>query len=814
MNKATNGSAVGKSIPHESAALHVSGSAVYTDDLPLIEGTLHGAFVLATVAHARILKLDFEAARKAPGVVAVLTAGDIPGENNCGPSQPGDPIFADKLVEFHGQVLALVVGESREAARSAARLVRAEYDVLPAILRTEDALAAESWILPPVEVTRGEAPGVIAASPHKIKGTADVGGQEHFYLEGQVAYALPREQDALHVQVSTQHPTEMQQLVAHMLGWHQHQVSVECRRMGGGFGGKETQSAQVACAAALAAWKLGRPVRLRLDRDDDFATTGKRHDFHFEYEAGFDDRGQIRGLNIMLASRCGYSADLSGPINDRAIFHIDNCYYLDAVAIRSLRCKTNTVSNTAFRGFGGPQGMFAIECVIDDIARHLGLDPLDVRRVNLYGDSSGDERVTTHYGMKVEDNIAPALIDQLAAESDYKKRRADIAVWNARNRYVKRGIALTPVKFGISFTATFYNQAGAIVHVYADGSVLVTHGGTEMGQGLYTKIRQIVAHEFGLDPVAVRFSATDTSRVPNTSATAASSGTDLNGKAAQAAAVAIRTRLAEHFVAKFGLPAEAAGDVRFEDGLVFAGGAWVPGGNADGAVLSPGAYGKAGGAPARSMLRGLAGSAEKTPPRIAFADLVADAYRARVKLWDSGFYRTPKIHYDSKTMKGRPFFYFSYGAACAEVAVDLLTGENKLLRVDILHDVGRSINPGIDIGQIEGGFIQGMGWLTTEELWWHESGAKTGLLATHAPSTYKIPSVSDTPPVFKVALFEGDNVEDSIHKSKAVGEPPLMLALSVYHALRDAVAAGGGDPRRLAAPATAENVLRAFGTLG
>ncbi|QSI79061.1 xanthine dehydrogenase molybdopterin binding subunit [Niveibacterium microcysteis] len=756
---------IGASLPHESAKLHVSGRAQYTDDMPLPAGALHAAFGSAPVAHGQITAMDLAAVRAAPGVVKVLTAADIPGENNCGPVLHDDPILADGLVQYWGQPLFLVVATGHDAARRAARLAKFEFEPLPAVLTAEAAMAAESWVLPPVEVRRGDVVTALAAAKYRLQGAVDLGGQEHFYLEGQIAIATLREDDSIHLNVSTQHPTEMQHMVAHALGWRAHQVSVECRRMGGGFGGKESQSSQISCAAALAAWHTKRPVKLRLDRDDDMTITGKRHDFRIEWNVGFDAEGRIEGLALTLASRCGFSADLSGPINDRTIFHADNCYYLDAVAIRSLRCKTNTVSNTAFRGFGGPQGMFAIETIIDDIARHLGCDPLDVRRVNFYGDSRGTQRNVTHYGMKVEDNIAPALVEQLVRDCDYAARRVEIARFNASSPIIKRGLALTPVKFGISFTATMYNQAGAQVAVYSDGTVLLTHGGTEMGQGLYTKIRQIVAHEFGLQVEDVRLSPTDTSRVPNTSATAASSGTDLNGKAAQAAAQAIRARLSAFIAARNAVPPE---HVLFTGGRVIAGSEIIP-----------------------------------------FVDLVGQAYRARIQLWDAGFYATPKIHYDPHTMMGRPFYYFAYGAACAEVALDTLTGESRVLRADILHDVGRSLNPAIDIGQIEGGFIQGMGWLTSEELWWKPDGR----LMTHAPSTYKIPAVSDCPPVFNVKLFEGENVEDAIHKSKAVGEPPLMLGLSVFFALRDACAAATGGPVELSAPATPEALLRAIGGL-
>jgi len=741
---------IGASLPHESGPLHVTGAARYLDDLPEWKNTLHGAFALAGVAHGRLKSLDLEAARALPGVVAVLTAADIPARNNAGPSVVDDPLLVADLISFHGQALALVLADTFEAARKAARLVSADIEVFPALITVDEAKAAESWVLPPVEVSRGDATVALATAPHRLSGTTRVGGQEHFYLEGQGAYALPREDHGMHVHSSTQHPTEMQHLVAELLGWEAHQVSVECRRMGGGFGGKESQSGQVVCAAALGAWKTGRPVKVRLDRDDDMMLTGKRHDFLIDYDVGFDDRGRLLGANFVLASRCGFSPDLSGPVNDRALFHLDNAYYLDAVAIRSLRCRTNTVSNTAFRGFGGPQGLFAIESVIDAVARHLGLDPLDVRQANFYGPSDGTERNTTHYGMKVEDNIAPALVAKLESTSDYRQRRRDLMAFNASHKFLKRGLALTPVKFGISFTATFYNQAGALVHVYADGSVLVTHGGTEMGQGLYTKVRQIVAHELGVGVDRVRMLPTDTSRVPNTSATAASSGTDLNGMAAQSAARAIKERLVS-------FAASETADLPWDE-------------------------------------------------------LVAKAYKARIKLWESGFYATPKIHYDPKTMQGRPFLYFAYGACCAEVEVDTLTGENRILRVDILHDVGRSLNPAIDRGQIEGGFVQGAGWLTTEELWWTPEGR----LWTHAPSTYKIPAASDCPPDFRVDFWEADNIEETVHRSKAVGEPPLMHGLAVYFALKDAVASAAGPEAALSlvAPATPEAVLRALGGLG
>ncbi len=770
-NSSLSGPLVGRAIPHESAHLHVSGKAAYIDDLPELAGTLHAAAGLSTCARGRIKNLDLSAVRAYPGVRCVITAADIPGENNCGPILHDDPIIAGEEIQFYGQVIFAVAAETRDAARQAVRLAKVEYESETPILDMEAAIAAESWVLPPFAMQRGPIDTAFANAPHHLSGTAVVGGQEHFYLEGQISYVQPKEDHTLHLICSTQHPSEMQQLVSHALGWRSHQISVEIRRMGGGFGGKESQSAQWACLAAILAVNTGKPVKMRLDRDDDMIATGKRHGFQYAWESAFDDSGRLLGLKLEMASNCGYSADLSGPVNDRTICHIDNAYYLDAVTLKSLRCKTNTVSNTAFRGFGGPQGMFVIETVLDDIARHLGRDPLEIRQTNFYDVEPG-ARSTTPYGMTVEDNVAPALVGELAASCDYAARRAAIAEFNAGSPVIKRGIALTPIKFGISFNATHYNQAGALVHVYTDGTVLVSHGGTEMGQGLYTKIKQIVAQEFGLPLADVRLSSTDTSRVANTSATAASSGADLNGKASQNACLNIKARLAA-FVVDLCQGKVAAEDVLFVNGRVKAGEAYDA----------------------------------------SFPELVMAAYRARIQLWDAGFYKTPKIHFDPVTKLGRPFFYFAYGASASEVAIDTLTGELRVLRVDVLHDVGRSINPALDIGQIEGGFIQGMGWLTSEELWWKTDGAQAGRLMSHAPSTYKIPTASDLPEVFNVRLYDNANVEDSIHRSKAVGEPPFMLALSVFQALRDAVGATlpAGSQVKLSAPATPEAILAALG---
>ena len=751
---------MGASRIHESARAQVAGTATYIDDIPEARGTLHAAPILSPVAHGRLRGVNTQAAQALPGVRGVVLAADIPGDTLLATFMHDEPIFALDTVQHVGQVIGLVVADSAMAARRAARQVQIDIDPLPAWLDARAAHAAQSYVLPPVVVRRGAADAALAASRHVLDGQLEVGGQEHFYLEGQVAYALPLEQGQWRIHSSTQHPGEVQHWVAHALGLGSHAVTVECRRMGGGFGGKETQAGHMAVWAALAARKFRAPVKLRLDRDDDFMVTGKRHPFAYDWQVGFDDQGLITGLKLTMLANCGFSADLSGPVADRAIFHSDNAYFLSDVEITSYRCKTHTQSHTAFRGFGGPQGMIVIEAILSDIARHLGLDPLDVRRRNLYG---VQDRNVTHYQMKVEDNILDPLITTLEASSGYRARREALATWNARSPVIKRGIAITPVKFGISFTATLFNQAGALVNVFTDGSVQLNHGGTEMGQGLHTKVMQIVADELGVPFDRVLCTATETGKVPNASATAASAGTDLNGRAAQFAARNIRDNLAA-FVA--GLDGCGAGAVHF----------------AGGQVISP------------KTTRG-------------FDEVVRLAYANRIQLWSDGFYRTPKIHYDKTTLTGRPFYYFAYGAACTEVAIDTLTGETRVLAVDILHDVGTSINPAIDIGQIEGGYIQGVGWLTSEQLVWNERGE----LATHAPSTYKIPATGDVSEHFKIALWPEANREDNVGGSKAVGEPPFMLGISAWEAIRDAVAAA--CPQRsvvMQAPATPENVLRAL----
>ena len=752
--------AVGKPLPHDSAHLHVSGTAAYTDDLPEPRDLLHVAVGMSSKAHARIVSIELDDVLAAEGVVGVCVARDIPGENNCGPIVHDEKIFATDLVEYIGQAIFAVAATTVDQARRAARLAKIDYEELEPILDPLTAIEKESFVLPSETLTCGDAGKAILNAPHRLQRRLQLGGQDQFYLEGHIAMAIPQEDNGLLVYSSTQHPDEVQHLVGHAIDRAAKDVVCICRRMGGAFGGKESQAATIACIASLMAVRTGRSCKLRLDRDDDMIMTGKRHDFVIDYDVGFDATGRIEGIDFMFASRCGISADLSGPVNDRTMFHCDNAYFLGNINIVSHRCKTNTVSNTAFRGFGGPQGMFAIEHAIDDIARALGIDPLDVRRRNFYGVG---ERDMTQYGQKVEDNIINDIIDKLEADADYQARRESIRQFNSTSPILKRGIAMTPVKFGISFTATHLNQAGALVHVYKDGSVHLNHGGTEMGQGLFIKVAQVVADELGIGVEQIRINASDTSKVPNASATAASSGSDMNGKAAEIAARKIRNRLTEFAARHFSVGEQ---DIGFANGTVHVG-----------------------------------------DTTLDFAELVQLAWLDRVSLSATGFYKTPKINYDRDTFSGRPFFYFAYGAAVSEVIVDTLTGENRLLRVDIVHDCGDSLNPAMDLGQVEGGFVQGAGWLTAEELWWNEAGE----LQTHAPSTYKIPTCSDLAPDFRVQLLDNAaNREDTIYRSKAVGEPPLMLAISVFHAIRDAIASDDDPLPVLDAPATPEAILRAL----
>ncbi len=769
---------MGRALPHDSGPLHVSGAARYVDDIPLPTGALHLAFGLSTVAHGEILDIDVRAVRAFAGVVAVYTAADFAEMPDCSPSAHDEPLLAVGKVHYVGQPVFLVVADSHLVARQAARLGNITYRELPALLTIDAALAAESrFENGPVVWAKGDAGAAIASAVHVVTGQMEVGGQEHFYLEGQVAAAIPQE-DGMLVHSSTQHPTEVQHKVAHALGLPMSAVRVEVRRMGGGFGGKESQGNALAVACAVVARDLGKPCKMRYDRDDDMVITGKRHDCRILYRAGVDTEGRILGLEFTHLMRCGWSQDLSLPVADRAMLHADNCYHIPAMRIESHRLRTNTQSATAFRGFGGPQGMLGIERVMDHVAHAVGRDATAVRKANFYRAMAGaggqppDPRdsleqrkgevvQTTHYHMPVEDFVGDALVTALEVSSDYAARRAEIAVWNAGSPILKKGIGLTPVKFGISFTLTFLNQAGALVHVYQDGSVHLNHGGTEMGQGLFQKVAQVAAGVFGIDASLVKITATDTGKVPNTSATAASSGADLNGMAAKAACEVIRGRLAAFIGEKHQVGAET---VRFEGGTVRVGGEVYD-----------------------------------------WARVVMWAYQARISLSSTGFYATPKIVWDRVKGTGRPFYYFAYGAAVTEVVIDTLTGENRILRADILHDTGTSLNPALDIGQIEGGYVQGAGWLTTEELVWDGKGR----LSTHAPSTYKIPACSDRPPVFNVALWGQPNREDAVGKSKAVGEPPLMLGISVLMALSDAVAACGDGSvyPALDAPATAERVL-------
>lgn len=750
-----------RSVSHESASLHVSGEAVYTDDIAEPAGTCHLALGLASVANATINSMDLRRVRDTPGVIGVLTAADIPGENNCGPIVHDDPVLAAGTTRYIGQPVFAVVAETARAAREAACLATIDYSPAEPLLDPLQASNDGETVAPSMHLERSTSASFYGTATHQTSGRWQVGAQEQFYLESQITLAIPQEDASVLLYCSTQHPTEMQHVVAHLLNLSFHQVQVVVRRMGGGFGGKESQSAIFCCIAALAASKLQRPVKLRPDRDDDMLITGKRHACHYDYRADFDQHGRIHDVALEMVLQAGNSADLSVPVATRAVCHVDNAYYLPSVSISAHCARTHIQSSTAFRGFGGPQGAIAIEYIIDNIARELQLDPLEVRQRNFYG---GKDRNVTPYGQTITDNVIDELVDQLVATGDYRRRRTAIRESNRANPILKRGIALTPVKFGISFNLVHLNQAGALVHVYTDGSVLVNHGGTEMGQGLHTKVLQVVAATLGLSTDRVRVTATDTGKVPNTSATAASTGADLNGKAAEQAALKIRNRLAAFAAGLFDCTAH---QVTFADNTV---------------------------------------SCEQRS--VSFAQLVEQAWQARIPLWSDGFYATPSLSWDHETMTGEPFYYFAYGAAISEVAIDTLTGEWKLLGVDILHDAGHSINPAIDIGQIEGGFVQGMGWLTLEEIVWSE----TGRLATHAPSTYKIPAINDCPTRFNTALFENTNVKDTVMRSKAVGEPPLLLGFSTFFAIRDAIASVA-DYRinpPLDAPATPERILQAI----
>lgn len=745
---------------HESAVKHVTGKAIYIDDMIEAKGLLHIAVGQSPHAKARIKSINLDKVWSAPGVVDVVTASDVPGTTDVGPVYSGDLLLTDDLVEFIGQTIFAVAASSLDAAKRAVMLAEIEYDIEEPVVTIQDALANQEFVLPTRQFRLGDATKGIESAPHTLTGEQTVRGQEHFYLEGQIAMATPLEDGGMMIYSSTQHPTDVQKLVARVLDVEMNLIQVETRRMGGGFGGKESQAAPLGCLAALFAHRTGKTVKYRMPRQDDMVQTGKRHDFWNRYEVGFSDDGELQGVKMELAGLCGCTADLSEGIVDRAMFHADNAYFLNQAEITGYRCKTNTVSNTAFRGFGGPKGMMMVESMMDDIARHLELDPLDVRKVNLYGEG----RSETPYHQQVEQHIIADLIEQLETSSDYRNRRKAIKAYNAEQGQFRKGLALTPVKFGISFTAIHLNQAGALIHIYTDGSILLNHGGTEMGQGLHTKICQVVANGFGVKLERVQISASRTDKVPNTSPTAASSGTDLNGMAALDAVNQIRDRLIDFLCKHFEVKAE---EISFANDEVAVG--------------------------------------TKT---LSFDEVIQLAFFNRVQLSASGFYKTPDIHFDKEAGSGTPFYYFAHGAACSEVIVDTLTGEYRISRVDILHDVGDSINPAIDIGQIEGGFVQGMGWLTTEELLWDENGK----LISNSPANYKIPTAYDVPDEFSVALYKQANHKPTIYRSKAVGEPPLMLAISVWCALRDA-AASCADYKlspKLNSPATPEQVYYAI----
>jgi xanthine dehydrogenase large subunit len=753
--------------PHESAAFHVSGSAIYTDDQRPIHGLLSCWPVMAPHARAKILKIDVSKAYDVPGVVSVLDPADVLGVNDSSGHHHDEILLPNTEIYYWGQAVTWVIAETEEAARLGAEKVLVEYEKLEPILTIEKAIELNSFHSDTLRIARGDTSAALETSPQVITDEVYVGGQDHFYLETQTSWVIPDGEGHFHVYSSTQHPSETQTVVARVLGIPRNNVVVTSLRMGGGFGGKESQANPYAAIAALAAHKTGRPVRVRLKRDQDMILTGKRHPFLGRYKVGFDDKGKLLALDLDLYSDGGWSSDLSEPVLARAMFHSDNCYYIPNMDVRGRVAKTNKTSQTAFRGFGGPQGMVVIETIFDRVARQLGLAPEIVREKNFYHGTG--ETSTTHYGQEIIDNRIQRVWDEVKVQSGFDKRRVEIESFNKTSRYKKRGLAITPVKFGISFTHTILNQAGALVLIYTDGSIQVNHGGTEMGQGLHVKMLQVAAKTLGVSFDRFRMMPTATDKVPNTSATAASSGADLNGQAVKNACDILKTRLAE--VAAKMLNLNAPEDMAFEDDYIF--------------------------------------SSQQPTDRVKFDDVVAQAYLWQVSLFANGYYRTPNIYWDKHKGKGKPFFYYAYGASVSEIEVDGLTGQWKLRQVDIVHDVGESLNPLIDKGQIEGGFVQGMGWLTMEELVWDNEGR----LRTHAPSTYKIPTIAEVPEKFSVHLLERASQAGVIYGSKAVGEPPLMLPISVREALRDAVAAFGDvtpSSVPLAAPATPEAILMAI----
>ena len=750
-----------KNIEHESAVKHVTGKAIYTDDISEPKNLLHAVIGYSNCSKGVIKKIDYKDVLSSEGVVDIITEKDIEGINDVGPIFKGDKIFTSKNIEYYGQPIFAVIAKTNNLAKKAALKVKIDLKISKPIVSIEEALKKKSFVLKPKHLTRGNIKDGFKKSDNILKGKLYSGGQDHFYLEGQIAMTIPQEDNNFLVYSSTQHPSETQQIIGKVLKQNYNSIHVIVRRIGGGFGGKETQSFLFAAITSIAAKKLSKPVKLRVDRDDDMIMTGKRHDFLFDYEVGFNNKGEILALKLMMASRCGISPDLSGAINDRAIYHIDNAYFLPNIEINSYRCKTNTVSNTAFRGFGGPQGMFCIENIIENIAQKLNREASEIRKINFYKDKIKN---TTHYGMRITDNVIEDIFNKLIKKSNYKKRKAEINNFNKKNKVLKKGIAITPVKFGISFTTTHLNQGGALVHIYTDGSIHLNHGGIEMGQGLMTKLALVASNEFGLNYENIKISSTDTEKVPNTSASAASATTDINGAAIVNAINNIKSGLNEFIYDYF----KTNSKIKYENNFVY--------------------FDKR---------------------KISFKELINTAYLNRIPLSSSGFYKTDKINVNTKTLQGRPFLYFTYGAAVTEVIIDKLTGENKILQVDIIHDVGNSINKRIDKGQIEGGYIQGLGWLTTEEVSWKSNG----VLTTHSPSTYKIPTAGETPFKFNVEIYDrGFNKEKVINRSKAVGEPPFMLAISSFIALKDAVynANKGKNSENLIAPATAENILKSL----
>jgi|TARA_B100000497_G_scaffold74631_1_gene83630 xanthine dehydrogenase large subunit len=748
-----------KNLVHDSGIKHVSGFAEYTDDISEPLNTLYGAIGWSKKAHAKIKKIDLDNVRKSEGVISVVTYSDIPGRNDVGPVFDGDPIFPKTKVEYYGQPLFAVAATSMEFARKAVLKAKIFYQELKPVITIKDALKKKSLLFDPRIIKKGNASKKINNSKNRLKGNFTTGSQEHFYLEGQVALVIPKEDNNFLIYSSTQHPSETQQILAKMLNQKSNSIDVLVRRIGGGFGGKETNfiTAAICC---LLSHKTKKPIKLRLDRDDDIIITGKRHDFFSDYEVGFDEKGRINGLKLKLASRCGMSPDLSMAINERALLHIDNAYFLRDLEVKNYLCKTNTASSTAFRGFGGNQGMMAIENILDNISRFLKKDPAEVRKINFYGNK---DRNVTHYGMKITDNVINELFENLKIKSNYKKRSQKIKQFNQINKFKKKGIAITPVKFGISFTTIHLNQAGALVHIYTDGSIHMNHGGIEMGQGTHTKIAQLVSNSLGVPYEKVKISATNTSKVPNTSASAASSTTDLNGAATLNAVSKIKSNLNNFIRKKYKIFSK--NEPMYKSGHIYFGNR----------VFN-------------------------------FDQIIKEAYLNRVSLSSSGFYSTPKINFNKKTFKGRPFYYFCYGAAVTEVTIDTLTGESVLDRVDILQDAGNAINPALEHGQIEGGFVQGQGWLTMEEVIWGDDGK----IKTFSPSTYKIPAVTDIPKIFNVEIYKkGINVEKVVNKAKTTGEPPLMLAMSVFFAIKDAIASISNYQKTpdLDAPATAEKIL-------